>query len=145
MELFPGAYQVVAVGYLTYWPRLPLSDLTHYDDAAAVEGIDCAGNSCARCAAARSSAVVEHRAAFGAAVAPSVAAVLAAFVIFEDVVAVVEFLALEQELDAFLQTTPAVVAIHLEKSAERESSALVTAEEIVVAVVANVVGAVAVA
>ena len=142
-ENFPEACQAVAVGYLACWPRQPLSGWTRYDAAAAaVEGIDYAGNACVQPAAARSSAVVEHRAAFEAAVAPSVAAVPSAFVIVADVEAAVESLALGRELDASLQTMPAEVAFHSEMSAEHEPSALASAEEIAVAVVANVVAVV---
>jgi len=127
-----------------------LSGLTRYDAAAAaaavVEGIDCAGNSCEQPAAAPSSAVVEHRAASEASVAPSVVAAPSAFVIVADVVVAVESLVLAPERDASLQTMPAEVAFHLEMSAEREPSAPATAEETaVVAVVANVVVVVAAA
>ena len=146
VELYPEACQVVAVGCLTCSPRPPLSGLTHYDGAAAaVEGIDYAGNACVQPAAARSSAVVEHRAAFEAAVAPSVAAVPSAFVIVADVEAAVESLALGRELDASLQTMPAEVAFHSEMSAEREPSVPASAVGIAVvavAVVANVVAVV---
>jgi len=150
--LFPEACQVAEVGCLTCWPRPPLSGLTRYDAAvvvvvvvvvvvaaAAVEGIDCAEDSCVQPAAARLSAVVEYRTAFEAAVAPSVAAVPSAFVIVADVVAAVESLVLARELDASPQTMPAEVAFHSEMSAEREPSGPVTVEGIVVAVVANVV------
>ena len=120
-----------------------MSGLTRYDAAAAaaavVEGIDCAGNSCEQPAAAPSSAVVEHRAASEASVAPSVVAAPSAFVIVADVAVAVESLVLAPERDASLQTMPAEVAFHLEMSAEREPSAPATAEETVVAVVANVV------
>ena len=126
-----------------------MSGLTRYDAAAAaaavVEGIDCAGNSCEQPAAAPSSAVVEHRAASEASVAPSVVAAPSAFVIVADVAVAVESLVLAPERDASLQTMPAEVAFHLEMSAEREPSAPATAEETVVAVVANVVVVVVVA